>query len=79
MEFVRDGGMCNVKFLDVDVKRPLASVSAICRRGKVCETRIEEVDDVEHEKSEEQRKQDEEEEFGTIPDNRTNKKDLDTK
>ena len=29
-----------------------------------CVTRIEEVDDVEHEKSEEQRKQEEEEEFG---------------
>ena len=29
LEFVRDGKTCNMKFLDADVKRPLASVSAI--------------------------------------------------
>ena len=35
LEFVRDGNKCNVKFLDADVKRPLASVSAIVDEGNV--------------------------------------------
>ena len=29
LEFVQDGKKCNMEFLDADVKRPLASVSAI--------------------------------------------------
>ena len=33
LEFVRDGKHCNMKFLDADVKRPLASVSAIADWG----------------------------------------------
>ena len=35
LEFVRDGQMCNMKFLDADVKRPLASVSAIVDNGNI--------------------------------------------
>ena len=35
LEFIRDGMKCSVKFLDADVKRPLASVSAIVDEGNV--------------------------------------------
>ena len=105
--------MCDMKFLDADVKRPLGSVRAtvdvfkpqesyieripmsrrngVCvvqldaqagsnttinvrldepntkcggARKEVCVTRIKEVDDVEHKKSGEHKKQEEEEEFG---------------
>ena len=35
LEFVRDGKKCSVKFLDADVERPLASVSAIVDEGNV--------------------------------------------
>ena len=35
LEFVRDGRRCNMKFLDADVKKPLASVSAIVDEGSV--------------------------------------------
>ena len=34
LEFVRDGRKCTMKFLDADVKRPLASVSATVDEGK---------------------------------------------
>ena len=34
LEFVLDGKKCNMKFLDADVKRLLASVSAVVERGK---------------------------------------------
>ena len=33
LEFIRDGMKCSMKFLDADVKRPLASVSAIVDEG----------------------------------------------
>ena len=35
LELVRDGKKCNMKFLDSDVKRPLASVSAMVDEGNV--------------------------------------------
>ena len=35
LEFIRDGMKCSMKFLDADVKRPLASVSAIVDEGNV--------------------------------------------
>ena len=35
MEFVRDDKKCHMKFLDADVKRPMASVSAIVDEGKI--------------------------------------------
>ena len=35
LEFIRDGTKCSMKFLDVDVKTPLASVSAIVDEGNV--------------------------------------------
>ena len=35
LEFIRDGMKCSIKFLDADVKRPLASVSAIVDEGNV--------------------------------------------
>ena len=35
LEFIRDGRKCSVKLLDADVKRPLASVSAIVDEGNV--------------------------------------------
>ena len=35
LEFVRNGKRCNMMFLDADVKRPLASVSAIVDGGNV--------------------------------------------
>ena len=35
LAFVRDGKKCNMKFLDADVERPLASVSAIVDEGNV--------------------------------------------
>ena len=35
LEFVRDGKKFNRKFLDADVKRPLASVRAIVERGNI--------------------------------------------
>ena len=35
LEFIRDGMKCSMKFLDADVKRPLASVSAIVGEGNV--------------------------------------------
>ena len=35
MEFVRDGKKCNMKFLDADVKRQVASVSAIANEGHI--------------------------------------------
>ena len=33
--FVRDGKKCNMKFLDSDVKRPLASICAIIAEGNI--------------------------------------------
>ena len=35
LEFVRDGKKCDMKFLDADDKRPLASVSAIVDEGNI--------------------------------------------
>ena len=35
LEFIRDGMKCSMKFLDADVKRLLASVSAIVDEGNV--------------------------------------------
>ena len=35
LEFVRDGKTCNLKFLDADVKRPVASVCAIVYEGNI--------------------------------------------
>ena len=35
LEFIRDGMKCSLKFLDADVKRPLACVSAIVDEGNV--------------------------------------------
>ena len=35
LEFIRDGRKCSKKFLDADVKRPLASVSANVDEGNV--------------------------------------------
>ena len=35
LEFIRDGMKCSMMFLDADVKRPLASVSAIVDEGNV--------------------------------------------
>ena len=33
LEFARDGKKCNMQFLDADVRRPQASVSAIVDEG----------------------------------------------
>ena len=33
LEFVRDGKQCNMKFLDADVRRPLALLSATVHEG----------------------------------------------
>ena len=35
LDFIRDGKKCNTNFLDADVKRPLASVSAIVNEGNI--------------------------------------------
>ena len=35
LEFIRDGMKCSMKFLDADIKRPMASVSAIVDEGNV--------------------------------------------
>ena len=37
LEFIRNGMICSMKFLDADVRRPLASVSAIVDEGNVVE------------------------------------------
>ena len=37
LDFVRDGKKCDINFLDADVKRPLASVSATVDEGNIVE------------------------------------------
>ena len=49
LEFVRDGEMCNMKFLDADVKRPLASVSDNVDQGIIVVFRTEGIVHREHE------------------------------
>ena len=49
LEFVLDGKKCNMKFLDADVKRLLASVSAVVERGKYHRVRTARVSCREHE------------------------------
>ena len=39
LEFIRDGKKCKMKFLDADVKRPLASVSISARETSSCSDR----------------------------------------
>ena len=35
LDFIRDARTCNLKFLDADVKRPVASVTAIVYEGNI--------------------------------------------